>query len=276
MKKTISVILILALMFCFGACGKKNTGSTDDPAAGVSGQSESTQENAAQTTNASTTKKTETTKAEDTTAPENAGEENETDAPAGNDAETQTQAPVENTKSRTLVAYFSPDNDEEKAGEIENGNTRIVAQMIADTLNADLFAITPTTAYPTSYDELSLVPLKETRNPPAVSGRVDSIRDYDTVYVGYPIWYGDMPAIVEVFLSSYDLYGITVIPFCTHSGSGLGSTPAAISALCSGSPVGKGLAVLGSDALNDPDAVRSQVKSWLAEKTADTNAQERG
>lgn len=281
MKKTVALILIFSMLFCFAACGKKTNGTVNDPSAGVSDQSDTTKADAATTA----TTVPAATKQEETGVPAAQTDPTETETePTADPGETTTAAPSapkttaaeEKQESRALVAFFSPDNTEEAAGEIENGNTRIVAQMIAEALGADTFEITPATPYPTAYSELRMLPVRETRNPPKVANRVDSIRDYDTLYIGYPIWYGDMPAIVEVFLSSYDLYGITVIPFCTHSGSGLGRTPAALATLCAGSPIGKGLAVQGSDAVNAPQTVKSQVSAWLAEKTAAENSQERG
>ena len=90
------------------------------------------------------------------------------------------------------------------------------------------------------------------------------MEQYDRVFIGYPIWWGDMPAIVKGFLESYDFTGKTVIPFCTHGGSGLSNTESAIAGL-TGAEMGKGLAVSGTTAQNDRDAARRSVEQWLGE-----------
>ena len=79
----------------------------------------------------------------------------------------------------------------------------------------------------------------------------------------YPIWWGDLPTIVKVFLGSYDFSGKTVIPFCTHAGSGLSGTQRTVESLCDGATVEDGLAVRGSTAQNDYDATESAVTDWL-------------
>ena len=90
------------------------------------------------------------------------------------------------------------------------------------------------------------------------------MEQYDRVFIGYPIWWGDMPAIVKGFLESYDFTGKTVIPFCTHGGSGLANTESAIAGL-TGAEMRKGLAVSGATAQNDRDAARTAVTGWLGE-----------
>ena len=87
--------------------------------------------------------------------------------------------------------------------------------------------------------------------------------DYDTVFIGYPIWWGDLPTIVKVFLESYDFSGKTVIPFCTHAGSGLSGTKKTVESLCGGALVKDGLAIRGSTAQNDYNAAEKAVTDWL-------------
>lgn len=88
--------------------------------------------------------------------------------------------------------------------------------------------------------------------------------DYDVVFIGFPIWWGNLPAIVEVFLESYDFSGKTVVPFCTHAGSGLSGTQDRIEELCPDADVKDGLAVRGSTAQNDGDSAKNAVEDWLA------------
>lgn len=79
----------------------------------------------------------------------------------------------------------------------------------------------------------------------------------------YPIWWGDLPAIVKVFLESYDFTGKTVIPFCTHAGSGLSGTQGTVETLCDGATIEDGLAVRGKTAQEDVASAESSVTEWL-------------
>ena len=148
---------------------------------------------------------------------------------------------------------------------IEKGNTEIVAEMIAETTGADTFKIESTEEYPTTYDVLLEISRNEKDNPPEIAGTVDNMEDYDTIFLGYPIWWGDTPTIIKVFLQSYDFSGKTIIPFCTHGGSGLSGTDETIGELCSDSTVGEGLAIRGSTAQNDRDNAQESVTEWLSD-----------
>ena len=98
---------------------------------------------------------------------------------------------------------------------------------------------------------------------PEFVGGVDNMEQYDTVFIGYPIWWGDLPMVVYTFLKSYDFSGKTVIPFCTHEGSGLSGTNRSIENICSGTTVLGGLAIRGSAAQNQQDMAKSDVVRWL-------------
>ena len=86
---------------------------------------------------------------------------------------------------------------------------------------------------------------------------------YDTVFIGYPIWWGDLPMVVYTFLESYDFSGKTVIPFCTHEGSGLSGTDRKVANVCPGATVLDGLAIRGSVAQNKQSDAKSDVVKWL-------------
>ncbi|MBR1444257.1 MAG: aldo/keto reductase [Firmicutes bacterium] len=94
---------------------------------------------------------------------------------------------------------------------------------------------------------------------------IENIDDYDTIFVGYPIWHGDMPMIVYNFLESYDFSSKTIIPFCTHEGSSLAGTVQKIKNKLPDSTVLNGLTVRGNTAQNSPDDVESAVDNWLNE-----------
>lgn len=174
--------------------------------------------------------------------------------------------PAELDDSHILVAYFSMAGEQYEVGLIEKGNTEIVAEMIAEATGADIFPIQPVTPYPDTYDELLEISQQESMNdPPEIAETVENMEQYDTVFIGYPIWWGDIPAIVAGFLGDYDLSGKTVIPFCTHAGSGLGQTQHLVADLAVGADVLDGLAIRGQIAQEDPEAAEADVSEWLEE-----------
>ena len=165
-----------------------------------------------------------------------------------------------------LVAYFSLAGEQYGVGVIEEGNTSIIAHMIAEQTGADLFEIEAVTPYPTSQSELLEVSQQEMADNarPEIAGTVDNMDDYDTIFIGYPNWWGDMPMIVYNFLESYALSGKTIVPFCTHGGSGLSNTESTIADITGGT-MKDGFAIPGTIAQNDRDTARSKVTEWLKE-----------
>lgn len=103
---------------------------------------------------------------------------------------------------------------------------------------------------------------KEQKARPAIKGDVNT-EDYDVIFIGYPNWWGDMPMAVYTFLEKHDWNGKTVIPFCTHEGSGLSHTEQYVAETCKGATVGKGLAVRGETAQNKREQARKTVNSWI-------------
>ena len=167
--------------------------------------------------------------------------------------------------SRVLVAYFSRTGENYGVGVIEKGNTEIIAEMIASKTGGDLFRIESVNAYPASYDDCTQV-AREEKNAnarPGLTATVENFDDYDVIYLGYPIWWGDMPMPVYTFLESYDFSGKTVIPFCNHAGSGISGTPGRIRNTCGGAAVSDGFAILGTTAQKDRAAAEKQVLDWL-------------
>lgn len=164
-----------------------------------------------------------------------------------------------------LVVYFSHVGENYGVGVIEEGNTAIVAKMIAEKARADVFEIVPSEAYPDSYSKCCDVALAEQneRARPAYKGDID-LAPYKTIYLGYPIWWGDLPMCVYTFLEAHGWSGKEVRPFCTHAGSGLVNTVSSIQAACSGASAGQGLSIAGTTAQNSRDEARSAVEAWLA------------
>jgi flavodoxin len=137
--------------------------------------------------------------------------------------------------SKILVAYFSA-----------SGTTARLAKNVADTLGGDLFAIEPVEPY-TSADlnwnnsrSRSSVEMNDKSSRVAIARKVENMADYDTIVIGYPIWWGVAPHIINSFLESYDLTGKTVIPFATSGGSGIGSPETYLKASAKGATLRKG------------------------------------
>ena len=130
---------------------------------------------------------------------------------------------------KTLVAYFSA-----------SGQTAKLAKTLAGVTGGDLFEIAPETAY-TAADldwmdkkSRSTIEMKNPKSRPAIAGKVADMAQYDTVFVGFPIWWYQAPRIIETFLESYDFSGKTVIPFATSGGSGMGKTNEKLAPSCPG------------------------------------------
>ena len=188
-------------------------------------------------------------------------------------ASTDTSAPeetVEETEnsSDTLVIYFSRTGEQYVVGEIEKGNTAIVAEMIAEQTGAELFEVLPADDhYPMTYDALTDVAKQEQRDKarPACSSELPDLDSFSTIFIGAPVWWGDWPMIMYTVFENNDFSGKTLIPFSTHEGSGLSGFDKKLQSACPDAEVLKGLAVRGSDAQNEQEKVRGSVDSWLAE-----------
>lgn len=180
--------------------------------------------------------------------------------------ETKADTPEKASGSKALVVYFSRTGEQYGVGVIEKGNTAIVADMIVEQTGADSFEILPKTDnYPTTYKELTDV-AKEEQNQnarPAIKDTVQNLEQYDTIYLGYPIWWGDLPMICYTFLESYDFSGKTIVPFCTHEGSGNAGTQSKIQSVVPNATVKEVLAITGTDTQKDPDSVKTTVTGWL-------------
>lgn len=155
--------------------------------------------------------------------------------------------------SRKLVAFFSA-----------SGVTAKVAEVLADTIGADLFAIEPEVPY-TKADldwmdktSRSTLEMKDPASRPAIARKRDNMDDYDTVFVGFPIWWYVAPTIINTFLESYDMTGKIIIPFATSGGSGMGKTNEKLLPSCKGAKLMEGK-VLKANASVD------EIAEWIAE-----------
>lgn len=175
-------------------------------------------------------------------------------------------APVEK-EGKTLVVYFSmPDNVDDSTVTVGGqvlGNNQYMAQVIQESTGADIFRIEPAKPYPTDHSTLVDQASKEQDDNarPAIKDTIPDFDSYDTVFVGYPIWWSDMPMILYTFFDSYDFSGKTLIPFGTHGGSGWAGTPARIAQLEPNANILEGLSI-SRDAIED---ARGQIEDWVKE-----------
>ncbi len=142
---------------------------------------------------------------------------------------TSSEPDQEPAGKKILVAYFSATN-----------NTEGVAQKLADGLGADLYEITPEQPYTDEdldygdSDSRSSVEMDDPDARPAISGSVENMEQYDVVFIGYPIWWGEAPRIMSTFIESYDFSGKTLVAFCTSASSGFGNSDSALRSAAGG------------------------------------------
>lgn len=229
MKKIFLLISLFIAAFVFSACNSEN----------------STAENAV----------TESTSAvsehnADISENEEKITQNETSETSDKNSTEQPMEVPENASSKSIVVYFSC-----------TGNTKAVAEIIAEKQGADIYEIVPEQPYTDEdldYGDRSgraTTEQNDDSSRPAISGSID-LSGYDTVYVGYPIWWADMPKIMYTFFDTYDLSGKTIAPFCTSGGSGLSGTPKTISELEPDANITAGLHADGSE---------KDISDWLNE-----------
>lgn len=236
-KKLSALFLTLALIFILGAC------SANDSAKSPVSKSDTSTTDLSQT-------------------PSEAGE-----------------TPVAETEktATTLVVYFSmpettnPNNmtqEEDNSVVVINGevlgNTQYVAYVIQENTGADIFRIEPEIPYPTDHETLvDLAKEEQNQNArPKLKASIENFEQYDTVFIGYPNWWGDMPMILYSFFDEYDFSGKTIIPFNTHGGSGFSSTINIITELEPSATVNPNGFTVSRD---DVQEAEPEILSWLRE-----------
>lgn len=232
MKKLTAFFLAMLMVFTLAACSGNNSDTGADASktdsvvdSGDTDQNQNKESSAPGSSEASNNSQTENT-----------------DQPSDGE-------PADTVK--VLVAYFSATH-----------TTQGVAETIAGSLNADLYEITPEqpyTAADLNYNDdksRSTVEMNDPDARPAISGSVENMEQYDIVFIGYPIWWGEAPRILSTFVESYDFSGKTLIPFCTSGGSGVGSSASNLERLTSGAVWLSGTRLNGG-------ATRSSVVEWI-------------
>ena len=154
--------------------------------------------------------------------------------------------------SKKLVSYFSA-----------SGVTAKVAETLAEAIGADIFEIEPKVPY-TEADlnwmdkkARSTIEMSDPASRPEIAVKRDNMKDYDTIFVGFPIWWYVAPMIINTFLESYDLTGKTIIPFATSGGSGMGKTNEKLLPSCKGAKLLDGKVFRGS-------VSHKELAAWVA------------
>lgn len=166
--------------------------------------------------------------------------------------------------SKILIAYYSRKGNNYVNGSVKNltvGNTEVAAKMIQEVVGGNLFHIEPVTEYDIDYNictqeaqrDLRANARPEFRNAPL------DLDSYDEIYLGYPNYWGTMPMHVFTFLEKYNFDGKTIKPFCTHEGSGMGSSGSDIKKLCHGAKVEKGIAIHGGSV----GSAQKAIEKWI-------------
>ena len=209
MKKILSVVLATLMFTMLAACGSSAKAETTSTQAVTEAQTAAAQITAAETTAAAQTQAAETTAAAQIQA-----------------AQTTAAAAASAAHSDVLVAFFSA-----------TGTTKGVAERIASVTGGDLYEIVPANPYSAAdlnYNDRSSRSTKEQNDKsarPEIGSADISLEGYTTIYLGFPIWWGEEPRILDTFAEKYKFDGITVIPFCTSGGSGIGRSRPNMAAL---------------------------------------------
>lgn len=220
MKKVITVLISLLMILSLAACGNS---------ASQTGQPSTEEKQTADTVNSEE-------------PVENSANAENTDTSEGQTNESENPDILEEQATKVLVAYFSATN-----------TTQGIAEHIANGLNADIYEIVPKEPYTDAdldYNDNNSRTTIEMNDPdarPAITGSVEDMEQYDIVFIGYPIWWGEAPRIVSTFVESYDFSGKTIVPFCTSGGSGVGSSATNLEQLTDGADWLPGKRLNGSD-----------------------------
>ena len=292
MKRWMSLLLAAVLALSLAGCSEEQSKPEQTGAQTEQQQTEEPEESqqASETEPTEEPEQPEEQPAEEPAADEEQSTEEPVvgeEQPAEESTETETEQSTEGTaeaesseagaQSSLLVAYFSyaenaalPDDvDASASASIQpwngalTGNTGVVADMIAQATGADLFSIRTVEQYPDTYDATIDQGQQEQSDGarPELATHLENLDSYDTIFLGFPNWWGDMPMAVYTFLDEVDLSGKTVIPFITSGGSGFSNTISTIQEMEPQATVQEGLSISGSSATG----AQQQVESWLSE-----------
>lgn len=242
MKKIIP--LLLAFMLVLAACGDSGAGNSSAPS-------------------------TPSLVVSDSQELSSAPESSESSAPVSSEGQASSEA--EASSEHILIAYFTMPEDVDTAGVdaisgasimmrdgMKLGSCEFVAKTVQETIGGDLFQIEAVQQYPLDHDPLvdQAADEKAQEVRPELAAQLENLDQYDTIILGYPNWWADLPMPVYTFLEEYDFAGKTIIPFVTHGGSGFSNTVGTISALQPGATVSEDtLSIARGDVVNCEETV---------------------
>lgn len=162
---------------------------------------------------------------------------------------------------KVLIVFFSHAGENYSVGNVKVGNTKLVADEIQRLTGGDEFEVVAEKNYDMPYDALTRLAKEETENgeKPPFKGEVKNIDEYQTIFIGGPIWWGTYPQVMFTFFDKYDLNGKTIIPFSTHEGSGLGSVVSDLKSIYPNATFKEAFSIYGHETRKD----LSKVSKWL-------------
>ena len=167
---------------------------------------------------------------------------------------------------KSIVVYFSHTGENYAVGNITEGNTAKVAKVIAAKTGSALYEIKEAKPYPVNYQACVDLAQKEVQSNarPEIKGTLPDLKEYTVIYLGYPNWWGSAPMVVYSVLEKAKIDGKTIYPFCTHEGSGLGSTASKLAKTFPKAKIAQnGMDLYGHVAQKDAEAVKKAVAEWL-------------
>jgi len=214
-RKMLVIVCVLAMLLCLAACASSQESQETGGKPDTSDTPETT-----------VSQPEETDKSLDTGAAEPTMEQ---EAPAAEPTEPADTEGSEEENSKVLVAYFSA-----------TGTTKTLAEYAADAMGADLYEIVPEEPYTdddlnySDHNTRATAEQNDKNARPAISGSVENMEQYELVFLGFPIWWGEEPRIMDTFVEAYDFSGKTIVPFCTSGSSGIGSSGRNMQSLSAG------------------------------------------
>lgn len=161
---------------------------------------------------------------------------------------------------KSLIIYFSRADENYSVGYIDKGNTEVIAEYIQKLTDADMFKVEPEIPYAKDYDTcINEAKERQTSHNAPIKEDIPDISSYEVIYIGSPVYWGDMPEELVTALKDLDFTGKIIRPFVTHEGSGLANIPSQIKEVCKGAEVMNGLAIRGSAA----GSSKNKVEEWL-------------
>ena len=182
---------------------------------------------------------------------------------ASDDIKSDKQMSTSNHQSKVLIVFFSHAGENYDVGNVKVGNTKLVADEIQRITGGDEFEIVAEKSYDMPYAALTKLAKEESEKneKPTFKGEVKNIDQYNTVFIGGPIWWGTYPQVMFTFFDRHDLNGKTIIPFATHEGSGLGSVVSDLKRLYPNAHFKTAFSIYGHEFRKD----MSKVDEWLEE-----------